>query len=129
MMRLRQASGVDEGAAAAYALTKAQQMFFAQLLQRRFDAFASSRNRFTAHAFTPVFASMPIFGEVDVKWRTWLSDPLFALLKVTEKWTAVRVQEGLDQGSGWATQGDTLGRAGEGGSHWERRAKRTSGRI
>ena len=124
--RVRYALNIKKGAAAPYALTKAQQILFAQLLQRRFDALAGFGNRCTAHAFTPGFASTPIFGKLDMNWRTWVSDPLFALLKVTEKWLAVPVQEGAKTGVWLASHGDVLGSRGKGGSYWERMTKRTS---
>lgn len=120
--------GEDE--AGAYARSKAQQVLFAALLQERFDAAdaagGTNARRCTAHAFTPGFTSTPIFGKFDVSWRTWFSNPLFAVLKVTEKWIAVDTDEGAKTGAWLAIWGDELGKRGEAGGFWERMQQRTS---
>lgn len=90
-----------QSSAPAYSLSKAQQVLFAALLQEHFDAHASTANRETcrtAHAFTPGFTSTAIFGKFDVTWQTWLTNPLFAVLKTTEKWIAVHTDEGAKTG-------------------------------
>jgi NAD(P)-dependent dehydrogenase (short-subunit alcohol dehydrogenase family) len=118
-----------QSSAPAYGLSKAQQVLFASLLQRRFEAHASPANGGTcrtAHAFTPGFTSTPIFGKFDVTWQTWLTNPLFAVLKTTEKWIAVDTDEGARTGVWLATWGDEIGARKDGGAFWERKQKRTS---
>jgi NAD(P)-dependent dehydrogenase (short-subunit alcohol dehydrogenase family) len=123
--------GVEaESSAPAYGLSKAQQVLFAALLQQRFDTQASqphsqSSGR-TAHAFTPGFTSTPIFGKFEATWQTWLTNPLFAVLKTTEKFIAVDTDEGAKCGAWLAARGDELGRVQQGGAFWERMQKRTS---
>ena len=80
----------------AYGHSKAQQVLFVQLLQRHFSSLPD--NRRTAHVFTPGFTSTPIFGKMNPGWETWLSDPLFAMLRITEKWFAVDTDEGAKDG-------------------------------
>ncbi|KAH6629382.1 hypothetical protein C7974DRAFT_433970 [Boeremia exigua] len=123
--------GIDaEGSAGAYGVSKAQQVLFANLLQRHFDTQSQASNgdgaRRTAHAFTPGFTSTPIFGKLNVTWRTWISDPLFAMLKLTEKWVAVDTDEGAKTGIWLATWGDVLGTTKRGGAFWDRMQMRTS---
>ncbi|KAF2996851.1 hypothetical protein E8E13_003938 [Curvularia kusanoi] len=119
-----------ESSATAYGLSKAQQVLFAALLQRHFDAQESHLNGQaagrTAHAFTPGFTSTPIFGKFEVTWQTWLTNPLFAVLKSTEQFIAVDTDEGAKSGAWLATHGDELGRRRQGGALWERMQKRTS---
>lgn len=116
--------GITASSAPAYSLTKAQQVLFAALLQSRFSA--SPFPKRTAHAFTPGFTSTPIFGKIEGGWRTWLSNPLFAVLKTTEKWIAVDTDEGAKTGVWLAGWGEELGRRGEGGGFWEMMVLRTS---
>lgn len=106
--------------APAYALSKAQQVLLARLLQRHF--LSTPDNRRTAHAFTPGFTSTPIFGKFDYSWKTWLTNPLFATLKVTENWIAVDTDEGAKTGAWLASSGEDV----EGGGYWERMTRRTS---
>lgn len=106
--------------APAYAQSKAQQVLFTHLLQSHF--IADSGNRRTAHVFTPGFTSTPIFGKLDVDWRTWISNPLFAILKGTEKYVAVDTDEGAKTGSWLASCGGEI----EGGGFWEWLTRRTS---
>ncbi|KAF2623231.1 NAD(P)-binding protein [Macroventuria anomochaeta] len=119
-----------ESSAPAYALSKAQQVLFAALLQRHFDAQTSltdgERTYRTAYAFSPGFTSTPIFGKMDVTWQTWFTNPLFAALKTTEKWVAVNTEEGAKTGVWLATWGDEVGKREQGGTFWERMTKRTS---
>lgn len=119
-----------ESSAPVYGLSKAQQVLFAALLQRRFDAQSQmtddAKSSRTAHAFTPGFTSTPIFGKFDVTWQTWFSNPLFAILKITENWVAVPTDEGAKTGIWLATWGDEIGTRGQGGGFWERMQKRTS---
>jgi NAD(P)-dependent dehydrogenase (short-subunit alcohol dehydrogenase family) len=116
--------------APAYGLSKAQQVLFAALLQQHFHAQAhrsdSERTYHTAHAFTPGFTSTPIFGKLDVTWQTWFTNPLFAVLKITEKWVAVDTDEGAKTGTWLATWGDEIGKRKQGGAFWERMETRTS---
>ena len=123
--------GVEaESSAPAYGLSKAQQVLFAALLQQHFDTQASrSHNQSagrTAHAFTPGFTSTPIFSKFEVTWQTWLTNPLFAVLKTTERFIAVDTDEGAKSGAWLAARGDELGRMQQGGAFWERMQKRTS---
>ncbi|KAJ4355394.1 uncharacterized protein N0V89_003410 [Didymosphaeria variabile] len=122
--RAKKFVGIEESSAAAYGLSKGQQVLFASMLQQRFGS--SSHPKRTAHAFTPGFTSTPIFGKFDYSWRTWFSNPLFAALKTTEKWIAVDTDEGAKTGAWLATWGDELGRRCEAGAYWERMARRTS---
>ena len=110
---------MESSDSAAYALSKAQQVLFADVLQRHFSS-QNSSNR-TAHAFTPGFTSTPIFGKFDVTWRTWLSNPVFAVLQATERWVAVDTDEGSRTGAWLATGG-----AQEGGGYWEWMQRLTS---
>lgn len=123
--------GVEaESSAPAYGLSKAQQVLFAALLQQRFDTQAShshdqSTGR-TAHAFTPGFTSTSIFSKFEATWQIWLTNPLFAVLKTTEKFIAVDTDEGAKSGAWLAARGDELGQMQQGGAFWERMQKRTS---
>jgi hypothetical protein len=76
----------------------------------------------SAHAFTPGFTSSAIFGKFDYTWSTWLSNPLFATLKVTEKYVAVDTDQGSRMGSWLAAEGSEV----EGGGYWEWGLRRTS---
>jgi hypothetical protein len=89
------------------------------LLQRHFS---SQGTRCSAHAFTPGFTSSPIFSKFNVDWRTWISNPLFAVLKVTERYVAVDTEEGAKTGTLLAAEGSER----SGGGYWEWCAKRTS---
>ncbi|KAL1604852.1 hypothetical protein SLS60_004392 [Paraconiothyrium brasiliense] len=130
IVRAKTFVGIEESSAAAYGLSKGQQVLFASLLQQRFDSTSLADNTATigrtAHAFTPGFTSTPIFGKFEYSWRTWFSNPLFAVLKKTEKLIAVDTDEGAKAGAWLATWGDELGRRGEAGGYWERMARRTS---
>ncbi|KAL6704069.1 hypothetical protein ACN47E_008833 [Coniothyrium glycines] len=106
--------------AAVYGRSKALQVLFAHALQQHFAQ--NSRNKRSAHAFTPGFTSSPIFGKFEITWTTWVSNPLFAILKVTEKHVAVDTDEGAKTGAWLAGAGDTI----EGGRYWERQKTRTS---
>lgn len=110
--------GLEVSAAPEYGLSKAQQVLFASLLQRRFTNLDQQR---TAHVFTPGFTSTAIFGKFDVTWRTWLSNPLFAMLKATERYVAVSAEQGGMTGS-WLAAGE----AKETGGYWEWQTRRTS---
>jgi NAD(P)-dependent dehydrogenase (short-subunit alcohol dehydrogenase family) len=105
--------------APAYAHSKGQQVLFAYLLQRHFSA--TPQNQKSAHSFTPGFTSTEIFGKFDITWRTWLANPLFAILKVTERYIAVTSEEGSRTGA-WLAAGE----AREGGGFWEWGNRRTS---
>ncbi|KAF3048355.1 hypothetical protein E8E12_011721 [Didymella heteroderae] len=119
-----------ESGIVAQMLAKGKQVLFAALLQGHFDEHASptSSERIcrTAHAFTPGLISTSIFGKFDVTWQTWLTNPLFAMLKTTEKWIAVDTDEGAKTGVWLATWGDEIGRRKDGGAFWERMRKRRS---
>ncbi|KAF9693228.1 hypothetical protein EKO04_008603 [Ascochyta lentis] len=123
--------GLEVGSSApAYGLSKAQQILFASLLQQRFDAqvfnCVGDKSYRTAHAFSPGFTSTAIFGKFDVTWQTWLTNPLFAILKITEKYVAVDTDEGAQTGAWLATWGDEIGKRRQGGAYWERMEERTS---
>jgi NAD(P)-dependent dehydrogenase (short-subunit alcohol dehydrogenase family) len=107
--------------APAYAHSKAQQVLFAHLLQRHFSG-SNPKNERSAHSFTPGFTSTSIFGKFDVTWRTWISNPLFATLKVTENYVAVDTDQGSRTGSWLAAEGCVE----EGGGFWEWSVRRTS---
>jgi hypothetical protein len=86
-------------------------VLFAALLQGHFDTHASPANEGTCRTtqvFTPGFTSTPIFGKFDVAWQTWLANPLFAVLMMTEKWIAVATAEGAKTGVWLATWGDEI---------------------
>ncbi|KAH7084348.1 hypothetical protein FB567DRAFT_472760 [Paraphoma chrysanthemicola] len=106
--------------APAYVHSKAQQVLFALALQRYFDGVPG--NQRTAHAFTPGFTSTPIFAKFECTWRTWLSNPLFAVLKTTEGWIGVSSEQG---GMTGAWLGKKRGES-NGGGFWEWGVRRTS---
>jgi NAD(P)-dependent dehydrogenase (short-subunit alcohol dehydrogenase family) len=103
--------------APAYSLTKAQQVLFASLLQRHFDLLPG--NQRSAHSYTPGFTSTAIFAKFE---KNWLSNPLFTLLKLTEKTVALDTDEGAKTGWWLASCGGEI----EGGGYWERMMRRTS---
>ncbi|KAG9195389.1 hypothetical protein G6011_00510 [Alternaria panax] len=113
--KLKAYLGIGTGSLHSYALSKAYQVLFAALLQRRFDS--TENNQRTAHAFSPGFTSTPIFGKFALNWKTWFSNPAFALLKVTEKYIAVDTDEGAKTGLWLASCGG--GHGVEGGGYWE----------
>jgi hypothetical protein len=101
--KLKAYLGMDTGTLHSYALSKAHQVLFAAILQRRFDS--TQDNQRTVHAFTPGFTSTPIFAKFAFGWKTWFTNPTFALLKVTEKYIAVGTDEGAKTGSWLASCG------------------------
>ncbi|KAF1912918.1 hypothetical protein BDU57DRAFT_339175 [Ampelomyces quisqualis] len=111
---------LGSSSAPAYAHSKAQQVLFAHLLQRRFSS--DSDHQCSAHSFTPGFTSSAIFGKFDVSWRTWLTNPIFAVLKATERYVAADTDQGSRTGSWLAAEGAAHG----GGGYWEWQVKRTS---
>jgi NAD(P)-dependent dehydrogenase (short-subunit alcohol dehydrogenase family) len=113
--------GIGTTSLPAYALSKAHQVLFAALLQRRFDSIPN--NQRTAHAFSPGFTSTPIFGKFPVSWKTWFSNPVFALLKVTERYVAVDTDEGAKTGVWLSSCG---GEEGLEGGYWEWMERRMS---
>jgi NAD(P)-dependent dehydrogenase (short-subunit alcohol dehydrogenase family) len=106
----------------AYGHTKALQVLFAELLQEKFDRDTQSQR--TAHAFSPGFTSTPIFGKFEYGLRTWLRDPLFAVLVVTEKRIALSAHEGAKTGVWLAVCGNE--KEVEAGKFWEYMTRRTS---
>jgi NAD(P)-dependent dehydrogenase (short-subunit alcohol dehydrogenase family) len=120
--RLKAYLGISTGSMPSYALSKAHQVLFAALLQRRFDS--TPNNQRTAHAFSPGFTSTPIFGKFPVSWKTWISNPLFAFLKVTEQYVAVETAEGAKTGVWLASCGGEQGI--ERGGYWEWMCRRMS---
>lgn len=106
--------------AALYGHSKALQVLFAQALQRHFDR--ARDNERTTHAFSPGFTSTPIFGKFDFSFHTWYSNPIFAILKLTEKYVAVNTDEGAKTGAWLASSGHAL----QGGRYWEQMICRTS---
>jgi len=113
--------GIGTTTLQSYALSKAHQVLFAALLQRRFDS--TPNNRRSAHAFSPGFTSTPIFGKFAVSWKTWLSNPLFAVLKTTERYVAVDTDEGAKTRAWLASCG---GEEGIKGGYWEWMSRRMS---
>ncbi|KAH7072058.1 hypothetical protein BKA63DRAFT_446908, partial [Paraphoma chrysanthemicola] len=109
--------------APAYAQSKAQQVLFALALQRHFDSIPG--NERTAQAFTPGFTSTPIFGKFECTWRTWLANPLFAILKTTEGWSGVSSEQGGMTGA-WLGSDGVGQRQESGGGFWEWGVRRTS---
>ncbi|KAH9871159.1 hypothetical protein J1614_006735 [Plenodomus biglobosus] len=118
--QVQKSLGLSTSSAPAYAKSKAQQVLLAHLLQRHFSN--GQGNKRSAHSFTPGFTSTAIFGKFGVDWRTWISNPLFAVLKASEKWVAVDTDEGAKTGAWLASWGDEL----EGGGFWEWGCRRTS---
>lgn len=106
--------------APAYARSKAQQVLFTHLLQRHFSS--TPGNKRSAHSFLPGFTSTPIFSKYEVSWRLWVANPLFSMLKVSEKWAAVDTDEGAKTGVWLASRGDEV----DGGHMWEWMTQRTS---
>ncbi|KAH6867993.1 hypothetical protein BKA58DRAFT_339990 [Alternaria rosae] len=106
--------GIGTSTLQSYALSKAHQVLFATLLQRRFDS--GPNNHRTAHAFSPGFTSTPIFSKFAVSWKTWFRDPLFAVLTMTERYVAVDTDEGAKTGAWLASWG---GEEGVEGGYWE----------
>lgn len=111
---------LQSSSAPTYAHSKAQQVLFAHLLQQHFSF--TPHNQRSAYAFTPGFTSSAIFGKFDVSWRTWLTNPLFAVLKATERYVAADTDQGSRTGSWLAAEGKA---EGEGG-YWEWQRRRTS---
>jgi NAD(P)-dependent dehydrogenase (short-subunit alcohol dehydrogenase family) len=111
--------GLTPSSAPAYAHSKAQQVLFATLLQQHFSSTGSQRS---AHSFTPGFTSSPIFSKFDVDWRTWISNPFFAVLKATQRYVAVDTDEGAKTGAWLAAEGNER----SGGEYWEWCTRRTS---
>lgn len=103
-----------------YAHSKGQQVLFAHLLQGMFDRDSDTRR--SAHAFTPGFTSTPIFSKIEQSWRTWLTNPFFMLLKVTERTIAIDPEQGARTGVLLAAEGGKV----EGGKYWEWGNRRTS---
>ena len=120
--KLKAYLGMDTGTLHSYALSKAHQVLFAAILQRRFDS--TQDNQRTVHAFTPGFTSTPIFAKFAFGWKTWFTNPTFALLKVTEKYIAVGTDEGAKTGSWLVSCGGERGV--EGGGYWEWMSRKTS---
>ena len=120
--RVKKYIGIKDTAAAVYAQTKAQQILFASLLQKHFSASSVSSRK--AHAFSPGFTQSPIFEKFDARWQTWLHDPGYMLLKLTEKSVATDTVEGAKTGAWLAACGgdDEI----EGGKYWEWMTKEVS---
>jgi NAD(P)-dependent dehydrogenase (short-subunit alcohol dehydrogenase family) len=117
--------GMGTSSAPSYCHSKAHQVLFASLLQQHFSS--SSASRRTSHAFTPGFTSTPIFNNVSPSWTTFFSNPIFAVLKATEKWAALDTHEGAQTGVWLASWGGVEGRNGvEGGGYWDFGVRRIS---
>jgi NAD(P)-dependent dehydrogenase (short-subunit alcohol dehydrogenase family) len=108
---------IQPSSAIPYSHSKAQQVLLAHLLQRHF-----SGTRRTAHAFSPGFSSTPIFSTIPLSLQSWVSNPLFAVLKATEKWVALDADEGAKTGIWLASCGEEV----EGGGYWDFGERRTS---
>ena len=113
---------------AIYANTKAMQVAFAKLLQRKFEAKGNERaqeNRRMVHAFAPGFTSTSMVEKTTA--RSLWEDPVFWILKAgTFFRNACRTGSG-DGNVVLATTGDkdVVGRVG-GGAYWDRITRRFS---
>ena len=116
--------GIGPSSTHSYAHSKAAQVLFVHLLQVHF----SSQSKRTAHAFSPGFTRTPIFHTIPLSLKTWFSDPLYAVLKATEKYLAVDPQEGAQTGVWLAMWGGVEGKHKviEGGGYWDFMVRRTS---
>ncbi|USP75502.1 hypothetical protein yc1106_02776 [Curvularia clavata] len=119
---IKKALGIKDSAAVVYGQTKAHQILFAALLQKHFSA-SQGTNR-TAHAFAPGFTQSAIFNKFEMTWRTWLYDPVFSMLRLTEKLVATDTDEGAKTGAWLAACGSEKGV--EGGRYWEWMRKEVS---
>lgn len=114
--------------AVVYGQTKAMQVAFAKLLQNLFDRKALEagvQSRRIAHAFSPGLTFTPLFSKTPEK--TFLEDPAFWLLKLTNNTLAMDVTQGAATGVWLACTNDkeVVG-GGVGGGYWDRMTRRAS---
>ena len=127
----------DGGAAdsAIYGHTKAMQIAFAKLLQRRWDAAAKASGRINkrvVHAFSPGFTKTPGLQNI-TPFSIWTMKPLavwenflFCVLNATTA-LATDISEGAATGVWLATTKDeAVVGEGMGGGYWERMTKRVA---
>ena len=112
----KQALGLRQSAVPIYSQTKAHQVLLAALLQTHFSA--------SSPAYSPGFTASAIFSKVNMTWRTWLTDPIYAVLKATEKLVATQTDEGAKTGAWLAAYGGD--QSIPGGGYWENMARRFS---
>jgi NAD(P)-dependent dehydrogenase (short-subunit alcohol dehydrogenase family) len=110
---------MEVSSAPAYGRSKAQQVLCAHLLQQHFSL--APNNRRTAHAFGPGFTRTPIFTKFEITWKTWFSNPFFAVLSATDHFAAVSPDVGAMTGT-WLAAGEEK----EGGGYWEWQSRETS---
>ncbi len=103
-----------------YANSKLMQVVFAEMLQRRFDKVAAEKgdaSRRLAFAFNPGLTASAVFDKMETP--SFLSEPLFAMLKVTPL-----LRTDVDQGAATAvylaTSQDKKVTQAEAGRMWER---------
>ena len=114
--------------AVVYGQTKAMQVAFAKLLQNLFDRKAAElgiQSRRIAHAFSPGLTFTPLFSKTPEK--TFLEDPAFWLLKLTNNTLSTDVSQGAATGVWLACTNDkaVIGE-GMGGGYWDRMTRRAS---
>ena len=116
---------------APYAQTKAMQIAFAALLQKRFDRLATAagnlpnESRRTAHAFNPGFVRTCLFetaGDI-----TFFAEPYYWLLKKLMPLMAIEAGQGATTAVWLATTEDeSVVGEGRGGGYWDRMTRRLS---
>lgn len=126
--------GIDEAGkvasdSALYGQTKAMQLAFAKLLQKRFDrktAEAGMQSRRIVHAFHPGFVLTPVFEKLPKK--SFLEGPLHWMLRMSGFTAlAVDVTQGAATGVWLAgTNDNTVVGEGMGGGYWDRMTRRVS---
>ena len=118
-------------AQAPYPQTKAMQIAFAALLQKRFDRSAAAtgtiptEGRRTAHAFSPGFVRTSLFDQAgDI---TFFAEPYYWLLKKMMPVVAIEAGQGAATAVWLATTGEesVIGE-GKGGGYWDRMTRRLS---
>lgn len=107
---------------ALYADTKACQIAFVRLLQKRFDRIYPNKHIIT-HAFSPGYTSTPIFDKTSNV--PFFVDPVFWVLKAATV-LAIPVEQGAATGL-WLATTDDKEVVGEsmGGGYWDRCVQRT----
>lgn len=111
---MKKSMGIKDSEAVVYAQTKAHQILFAILLQKHFSAQGTKRS---AHTFSPGFTKTEIFEKLEMRWRSWVYDPVFSLLYVLQDLAATESYEGAKTGTWLAGCGSDEGM--EGGGYWE----------
>ena len=109
-----------------YSNSKAMQCAFTKLLTQRWIHKAEQSGKpckLITHSFSPGFTSTPIFAKSGVK--SFLSDPIFWLLRATYTVAATSVQQGALTGVWLATTSniDVVGDR-KGGAYWDRMTRR-----